>query len=172
MFRQTLGCLLKVPGSRCRLQQLFNETQAQSEELQVQQHELEQLNSDLESQAQKLQVSEEELKVQQEELLQANQELEERSAILEEKNQLIVENSLEIQKKADELEASTRYKSEFMANMSHELRTPLNSILLLSRLLSENADKNLTKEQVEFATVIQTSGNGLLLLIDEILDLV
>jgi signal transduction histidine kinase len=55
--------------------------------------------------------------------------------------------------------------------MSHELRTPLNSILLLSRLLGENTDKNLSGEQVEFANVIQSSGNGLLGLIDEILDL-
>ena len=103
--------------------------------------------------------------------MQANQELEERSSILEEKNQLIVERNLDIQKKAEELEAITRYKSEFMANMSHELRTPLNSILLLSRLLAENTEKNMTDEQIEFASVIQNSGNGLLNLIDEILDL-
>src|SRR5690606_9465800 len=66
---------------------------------------------------------------------------------------------------------STRYKSEFLANTSHELRTPLNSILLLSRLLSENNEKNLNKEQIEYAEVIQTSGQSLLILIDEILDL-
>ncbi len=166
-----IGLFIESAKQNARLQQLLSETQAQTEELQMQQHELEQLNSDLETQAQKLQVSEEELKVQQEELLQANQELEERSSMLEEKNQLIVERNLEIQKKAEELETTTRYKSEFLANMSHELRTPLNSILLLSRLLSENGDKNLNKEQVEFADVIQNSGNGLLTLIDEILDL-
>jgi CheY-like chemotaxis protein len=55
--------------------------------------------------------------------------------------------------------------------MSHELRTPLNSILLLSRLLSENNTKNLLPDQVEYAQVIQSSGQGLLSLIDEILDL-
>jgi CheY-like chemotaxis protein/two-component sensor histidine kinase len=55
--------------------------------------------------------------------------------------------------------------------MSHELRTPLNSILLLSRLLYENNDDNLNADQVEYAKVIQSSGNGLLSLIDEILDL-
>jgi CheY-like chemotaxis protein len=55
--------------------------------------------------------------------------------------------------------------------MSHELRTPLNSILLLSRLLSENNESNLSADQIEYAKVIQSSGNGLLGLIDEILDL-
>src|SRR5690606_9331876 len=79
--------------------------------------------------------------------------------------------NLDIQKKAEELELSTRYKSEFLANMSHELRTPLNSILLLSRLLSENGTNNLSKEEIEYAEVIQSSGKGLLSLIDEILDL-
>lgn len=147
-----------------KLQNFLEETQAQAEELQTQHNELENLNAELEAQSQKLQASEEELRVQQEELQQTNEELEERSALLEEKN-------LEIQKKAEELELSTRYKSEFLANMSHELRTPLNSILLLSRLLAENDDKNLNSDQIEYATVIQSSGNGLLGLIDEILDL-
>lgn len=55
--------------------------------------------------------------------------------------------------------------------MSHELRTPLNSILLLSRLLSENNNQSMNSEEVEFAKVIQSSGNSLLGLIDEILDL-
>nr|WP_293835318.1 response regulator [uncultured Arsenicibacter sp.] len=147
-----------------KLQNFLEETQAQSEELQAQHTELENLNAELEMQAQKLQASEEELRVQQEELQQTNAELEERSFLLEEKN-------AEIQRKAEELEISTRYKSEFLANMSHELRTPLNSILLLSRLLSENDEENLTLDQVEYAKVIQSSGNGLLGLIDEILDL-
>ncbi|MBS1564273.1 MAG: response regulator [Bacteroidetes bacterium] len=165
------GIVINTAQSRQRLQELLEETQSQSEELQAQHSELENINEELEIQAQKLQASEEELKVQQEELQQANQELEERARILEDKNQLIVERNIEIQTKAEELAVSTRYKSEFLANMSHELRTPLNSILLLSRLLSENNDKNLSDEQIEYAQVIQSSGQGLLSLIDEILDL-
>ncbi len=101
--------------------------------------------------------------------MQSNQELEERSSLLEEKNQLIQERNLDIQQKAEQLEQSTKYKSEFLANMSHELRTPLNSILLLSKLMADNED--LDKEYTEYASVIQSSGQGLLSLIDEILDL-
>ena len=166
-----IGTAIHSLESRAKLQELLEETQAQTEELQSQHSELESLNLELEVQAEKLQVSEEELKVQQEELMQTNQELEERSRSLEEKNQLILIRNLDIQKKAEELNLSTQYKSEFMANMSHELRTPLNSILLLSRLLTENNEKNLSGEQIEYARVIQNSGQGLLQLIDEILDL-
>jgi signal transduction histidine kinase/DNA-binding response OmpR family regulator/CHASE3 domain sensor protein len=168
---ESAGIVINTAQSRTRLQELLEETQSQAEELQAQHRELENMNSELEIQSEKLQASEEELRVQQEELLQANQELEERTRLLEERNELIVERNLEIQQKAEELAVSTKYKSEFLANMSHELRTPLNSILLLSRLLSENTETNLTGDQVEYARVIQSSGNGLLSLIDEILDL-
>ncbi len=166
-----IGIAINTAQNRRRLQELLEETQAQAEELKAQHTELENLNSELEVQAEKLQASEEELKVQQEELKQANQELEERSRLLEERNQMISERNVEIQTKADQLAQSTKYKSEFLANMSHELRTPLNSILLLSRLMAENVSQNLTPDQIEYARVIQTSGHGLLSLIDEILDL-
>ncbi|WP_432670794.1 response regulator [Flavobacterium sp. SM2513] len=159
-----IAIAVKAAENRKRVQELLEETEAQSEELKVQHSELEGMNADLETQTEKLQASEEELRVQQEELQQTNEELAERSTLLEERN-------VEIQKKSEDLELTTRYKSEFLANMSHELRTPLNSILLLSRLLSENNDMNMNAEQIEFAKVIQSSGNGLLGLIDEILDL-
>ncbi|KOS05871.1 histidine kinase [Flavobacterium akiainvivens] len=159
-----VGIALRSAKSRKRIQELLEETQSQSEELRAQHTELENINAELEAQTQKLQASEEELRVQQEELQQTNEELAERSTLLEERN-------VEIQRKSEDLELSTRYKSEFLANMSHELRTPLNSILLLSRLLSENNEENMSGEQIEFAKVIQSSGTGLLGLIDEILDL-
>jgi len=168
---EALAIGLNAANNYEQIQNLLEETQAQSEELQAQHSELENINTELEAQTEKLQASEEELKVQQEELQQANHELEERSSLLEERNQQIIEKNIEVQRKAEELALSTKYKSEFLANMSHELRTPLNSILLLSRLLSENNEQNLNKDQIEYAQVIQSSGNGLLSLIDEILDL-
>lgn len=168
---EAIAIALNTAHNYERIQDLLEETQTQAEELQAQHEELENINTELEAQAEKLQASEEELKVQQEELQEANSELEERARLLEEKNQEIVEKNMIVQQKAEELALSTKYKSEFLANMSHELRTPLNSILLLSRLLNENNDNNLTTDQVEYARVIQNSGYGLLTLIDEILDL-
>ncbi len=159
-----IGIAVRSTQNRRRVMELLEETKSQSEELQMQHSELEAINAELEAQTEKLQASEEELRVQQEELEQTNEELSERSVLLEEKNN-------EIQKKSEALELTTRYKSEFLANMSHELRTPLNSILLLSRLLSENNNKSMNNEEIEFAKVIQSSGNSLLGLIDEILDL-
>lgn len=161
---ENIGAAIQGAINHRKLQELLEETQAQSEELQAQHSELENMNAELEAHTHKLQTSEEELRVQQEELQQSNAELESRNRIINDRN-------IEIQKKAEELEQSTRYKSEFMANMSHELRTPLNSILLLSRYLSENSEHNLNEDQMESARVIYNSGNGLLELIDELLDL-
>ncbi len=165
----SIGLAFHSTLNRIKLQELLEETQAQSEELQTQHTELENINEELEVQSQKLLASEEELRVQQEELLQSNQELEERTSLLEEKNALIEQRNIEIQQKSLDLEQSTKYKSEFLANMSHELRTPLNSILLLSRLMTESED--LDPQYIEYADVMQSSGQGLLTLIDEILDL-
>jgi len=63
------------------------------------------------------------------------------------------------------------HRSGFWGKLSHELRSPLNSVLVLSQLLSENEEHNLTAKQVAFAKAIHTSGNDLLALINAISDL-
>ena len=113
-----------------------------------------------------------------EELQQTNQELEEKAQLLASQNKEVEQKNIEIetarlslQDKAEQLSLTSRYKSEFLANMSHELRTPLNSLLILSQLLSENEDGNLSPTQVEFAQTVFDAGTELLALINDILDL-
>jgi signal transduction histidine kinase/ActR/RegA family two-component response regulator len=98
-------------------------------------------------------------------------ELNEKARLLEQKNSEVELASRSLEEKAEQLQLISRYKSEFLANMSHELRTPLNSLLILSKMLAENRDGNLTPEQVKSASTVYTSGNELLTLINEILDL-
>ena len=98
-------------------------------------------------------------------------ELNDKAELLEVKNREVELASRSLEEKAEQLQLISKYKSEFLANMSHELRTPLNSLLILSKMLADNRDGNLTLEQVKFAQTVFTSGNDLLQLINEILDL-
>jgi signal transduction histidine kinase len=77
----------------------------------------------------------------------------------------------ELRRLYSELEAASRHKSEFLANMSHELRTPMNAILGFSQVLREEMVGGVNEKQAEYLDDIISSGNHLLSLINDILDL-
>jgi CheY-like chemotaxis protein/HAMP domain-containing protein len=147
---ESIGIVLSTIQAAGLTEALLKQSQSQAEELRAQQEELRGSNADLARQA-KL--------------------LAEQNLLAEQKNLEVEESKRLIEEKVSQLAVSSKYKSEFITNMSHELRTPLNSLLILAQQLEDNPDENMTDTQVEYASVIHSSGKELLTLLNSILDL-
>lgn len=87
------------------------------------------------------------------------------------KNKILKHLTNELKEQQKQLIESDKYKTNFLANMSHELKTPLNSIIVISSIMAKNKNQKLEDDQVRNMKIINSCGNDLLILINDILDI-
>ncbi|OWR27759.1 sensor histidine kinase [Saccharibacillus sp. O23] len=98
-------------------------------------------------------------------------ELQRANRLLQEQTEELGKNKIVLEDRAKQLLLASQYKSEFLANMSHELRTPLNSIINLAQFISDSAEDTPSEEMARYGQLIHHSGEDLLKIINDILDL-
>ncbi|MQA18509.1 response regulator [Rugamonas rivuli] len=147
-----------------QLQENNARMEEQQQQLQQQTEELQQSNAQMEEQQQQLQQ-------QAEEMQQTNAQMEEQQQQLQQQNADLQESRRLQEIRTQQLDQASKYKSEFLSNMSHELRTPLNSIILLSKMMCSDDAAGVGGEAYKWAQVIHRSGQDLLRLINDVLDL-
>ncbi|MQA37092.1 response regulator [Rugamonas aquatica] len=147
-----------------QLQENNARMEEQQQQLQQQTEELQQSNAQMEEQQQQLQQ-------QAEEMQQTNAQMEEQQQQLQQQNADLQESRRLQEIRTQQLDQASKYKSEFLSNMSHELRTPLNSIILLSKMMCSDDSVGVSGEAHKWAQVIHRSGQDLLRLINDVLDL-
>ncbi|HEY4134281.1 MAG TPA: ATP-binding protein [Alphaproteobacteria bacterium] len=111
------------------------------------------------------------LKTKEESLEQSIRELRETRGQLEKRTDELSELAVNLEAARDEALGAARAKANFLANMSHELRTPLNAVIGFAELLAAGTGGPLTAQQGEYLEDIRRSGNHLLDVINDILDL-
>lgn len=160
---EKLSVLMQSLLSAEHTRELLNKTQKQKRQL-------DDAMTELKSQTHALQQSEAELEMQADELKVNNLELRRQAEASEKQKRELEKLNERLHRATRELQEASNQKTAFLSKVSHELRTPLNSIMVLTQVLLKQ-DNTLTTEQKQSLAVIRNSGEDLLTLVNDLLDL-